>query len=470
MILYTTSKGEKIYLKDTPFASGGEGSIFNVSTPSSFQSHCAKIYIDKYKDAQREKKIKHMINHPPSNLKNTGYLVCWPEEILYDNGKFVGFLMPLAFSGSEKLYSLCLPNIGKSNSGQNLPTVWHTKYDRTTHTGISARLKLCVNIAIAMHNIHLTNQYVLVDMKPQNLLVTHDGQISMTDVDSIQISTNGRTLFSAQVATLEYVPPEGTQLNPAKDFIAESWDRFSMGVIFYEILFGLHPFTGSFKSPYQHSDSIEMKIKSGLFVHGAKKNYLSVLPPLHNNFNGLPQSIKNLFIRTFDIGHSSPFSRPTAEDWGQTIFNEVQQTQSTVQPQKVTIPVAPKIVKPALAAKPPVTPVSTVKQQKMFIAPFSFDGRIRRSEFGISVILYICINLLINAATEYIISTGMKNWMIAVGIVWIINLVFILAQGAKRCHDKGDNGWYQLIPFYMLWLLFTEGDRSNNKYGADPKR
>jgi nitrogenase molybdenum-iron protein alpha chain len=48
-------------------------------------------------------------------------------------------------------------------------------------------------------------------------------------------------------------------------------------------------------------------------------------------------------------------------------------------------------------------------------------------------------------------------------ILYLIMLVpycwFIWAQGAKRCHDRGNSGWYQIIPFYGFWMLFAEGTK-----------
>lgn len=46
---------------------------------------------------------------------------------------------------------------------------------------------------------------------------------------------------------------------------------------------------------------------------------------------------------------------------------------------------------------------------------------------------------------------------------------FIWAQGAKRCHDRGNSGWYQIIPFYGFWMLFAEGETTANEYGNSPK-
>lgn len=98
----------------------------------------------------------------------------------------------------------------------------------------------------------------------------------------------------------------------------------------------------------------------------------------------------------------------------------------------------------------------------MFKQPFSFNGRIRRTEYGISMILYIIASSIMSAA-----ATPESS---AIIIFYIPLLWFLWAQGAKRCHDLGNNGWWQIIPFYGLWLLFQEGQSERNQYGEDPKQ
>ena len=54
--------------------------------------------------------------------------------------------------------------------------------------------------------------------------------------------------------------------------------------------------------------------------------------------------------------------------------------------------------------------------------------------------------------------------MLLFAVVWIR-----MAQGAKRCHDIDISGWYQLIPFYTIVLIFQKGSIGANEYGVSPK-
>ncbi len=96
----------------------------------------------------------------------------------------------------------------------------------------------------------------------------------------------------------------------------------------------------------------------------------------------------------------------------------------------------------------------------MFLAPFAFEGRIRRLEYGISTIIYHVV---------YLIVVGISAETPIFGLIMIPIIWFVLAQGAKRCHDRGNSGWYQIIPFYALWMIFAEGDKGINEYGNPPK-
>lgn len=93
---------------------------------------------------------------------------------------------------------------------------------------------------------------------------------------------------------------------------------------------------------------------------------------------------------------------------------------------------------------------------------FSFEGRIRRSEFAVGLLVYFVINFLVK---EIALNSESKIILLA----YIPMLWFLWAQGAKRCHDLGHSGWYQIIPFYVFWLIFKDGEVGNNQYGPNPK-
>ena len=84
---------------------------------------------------------------------------------------------------------------------------------------------------------------------------------------------------------------------------------------------------------------------------------------------------------------------------------------------------------------------------------FSFEGRIRRREYVITILL-----------SAVIILIPFLNMILLIPLLWVL-----WAQRAKRCHDIGKSGWWQFVPFFTLWMLFEDGDVGSNEYGEDPK-
>jgi len=103
------------------------------------------------------------------------------------------------------------------------------------------------------------------------------------------------------------------------------------------------------------------------------------------------------------------------------------------------------------------------RPQEMFNNVFSFDGRIRRLEYGISIIIYGVIAFILDQIVK---NNDSLTWIY---IAFIPMLWFLIAQNTKRCHDVGRSGWYQLIPLYGIYLLFADGESGNNQYGLNPK-
>lgn len=141
---------------------------------------------------------------------------------------------------------------------------------------------------------------------------------------------------------------------------------------------------------------------------------------------------------------------------------------------------------------------------RMFAKPFSFKGRIRRKEYALTWAIYVAVSFICGIVFAALSTVGTVLYILLnLALLW-----FILAQGAKRCHDYNDEGKAQAIPIiivyfggYLLGVVFillyqfvgtialpvivilyvlgvaktfekifiTDGDEGANNFGEDPK-
>jgi serine/threonine protein kinase len=309
--------GILITLSAKPFAGGGEGNLYKITTPQKLRKYVAKLYHPHKLSSTREEKINYLAAYPPIQSAENGGAhnsVIWVKDALYDKGRFVGFIMP--YTEGEKLEILCTPKIPKK-----IRREWARFDFKKSPKALDMRLKLSFNICAAIHQVHSMERYVLVDMKPDNIIIQTNGLVSIVDTDSVEVVESGKSLFDAPVATPEYTPPEHYRTLDYDPTEREAWDRFGLGVILYKLMFGIHPFAASSGAPYEQLTTLHDKIKHGLFVHHpAKKSSFTIIPPPHKAFYKLDKSLQDLFFRCFIDGDDDPDLRPSAEEWCATIL------------------------------------------------------------------------------------------------------------------------------------------------------
>lgn len=313
-------------LDQSVIGKGGQAMVYGILFPIGMADFCVKVY-HKGCHTNLIERLKYMIHHPPAVIRSSNFRICWPQGLVYNGqGEVVGFYMPKAFPHSRDLYILSYYTKGKTISDRfKKDTEWFGKYERNTGEGILNRLKMMANISQAFYQLHRTRNYVMLDLKPQNILATSNGYVSIVDTDSFQIAEGNHILFNGAAVTPEYCAPEFDDQYEQGRPLTSSNDAFSLAVIFYQILVGLHPYTGvKLLPPYDTDEYSEIKavIHRSLFLYGSNKRYIQMLQPNpHGFFERMPRSLQLMFIKSFD----APNYRPTMEDWCKELFKLIPQ-------------------------------------------------------------------------------------------------------------------------------------------------
>jgi uncharacterized membrane protein YhaH (DUF805 family) len=97
---------------------------------------------------------------------------------------------------------------------------------------------------------------------------------------------------------------------------------------------------------------------------------------------------------------------------------------------------------------------------------FSFKGRIHRTEYFVSFLIYEMV-YGINVGLHFIHGIAIEIPIIINIVSFIFMMWFVSAQTCKRCHDFGYSGWWQLVPGINIAALFIPRNEFTNKYGKN---
>lgn len=314
---YAGRTGAIYELKDEKLASGGEGTIYEILGN---ENQVAKIFKEKYRTEQRRNKLLVMLSYDLDTEQLSE--ITWPQDILYDKGGFVGYVMP------------------KLKNVKNLNVVYSKGMDEI---GLKERVVIAYNICVAVGEVHKIGQ-VCGDLNPQNICVNLDSKfrsqyhVTLVDTDSYHITKDGTT-FRCGVGLGQYIAPElqKKQINgmnlatiPLPTFTKET-DLFALAVHIFNLLMGgCHPFACAKEIEDGYINTMEAmngeevnsvalpqpieNIKEGFFPFHQKREGITY-PLYAPAFDSLPNELQRLFIRTFEEGYDNPILRVSAEEW-----------------------------------------------------------------------------------------------------------------------------------------------------------
>ncbi len=93
----------------------------------------------------------------------------------------------------------------------------------------------------------------------------------------------------------------------------------------------------------------------------------------------------------------------------------------------------------------------------------NFNGRASRSEYWWFILFYAIISTVLS------MLAGIASIFSILGLVFLLGIIVpLIALAARRMHDSDKSGWFQLIPFYNLYLAIIKGTDGPNRFGDDP--
>ena len=292
---YLTQSGQCVSLARQPLGRGGEGQVLPVAGSPTM---VAKIFHKPTRE--RWLKLAAMIAHPMPKA-NGNPLVAWPNEVLFTHEtqpKFAGYLMP-RITEAHPLFTYYV----MSTRQKKYPGFNYRYLARCAHN-------LAAAVALAHQHGH-----VIGDLNESNALADLQGIVRLLDVDSWQVVDSiGGVTYPCGVGKGEFIAPELQGQDLSRFRREPCHDNFALAVLIFKLINeGNHPADGVYRGRGE-PPSIESRIAAGTFPY-CDGSGCWLPKPFAVPFGSLHPRLQQLFIQTFQTGHSRPQMRPDARAW-----------------------------------------------------------------------------------------------------------------------------------------------------------
>lgn len=110
--------------------------------------------------------------------------------------------------------------------------------EKKGHLSVRETISIAIQIANGIECAH-NNQIVHRDIKPQNIMISREGKVKVTDF-GIARAASANTISGTAMGSVHYISPE----QAAGKYVDEKTDIYSLGITMFEMLTGRVPFDG----------------------------------------------------------------------------------------------------------------------------------------------------------------------------------------------------------------------------------
>lgn len=321
MAYISGTKRTNVYTPGHLLGSGGEGAVYEIvgSSDKVLKIYHATHFKTEVERSTMERKLRAMLNMNVAAVVENKLRLAWPTDIVYENGKMVGFVMPKV-TAPLKIFDLYREIVPKTSLTKKRDTVhpgYHWKYS----------VQYAYNLAWVVNYVH-SKGIVIGDLNQNNIVADpNSGAVILIDCDSFDIRDPiSKEHFRCTYALPEILAPElqtvGTLANG--NFTRES-DNFSLAIHIFRLLMNnADPFGGQITT-----NASQSAIAANTSIINGECPYVRAVPgkTLHPRMlplSFLPSSLQTLFRRTFDYtaitAKSRINDRARASEWMEALL------------------------------------------------------------------------------------------------------------------------------------------------------